>query len=277
MAINNILLAYNGSDSSDNALAAAIAMQSAHDAHLTALLAHGPSQLKTNLKPWMVQTIVDTVSELEDEQYSAIKERFFAKTEDHIIDKKLHWIHETGEASKTVSDHARLYDITIVGRHDAMQSERHLALNPEQIALHSGRPVLVVPRNFKIDAFNNHAVIAWDGKRAAVRALADAMDILCHRKRVTVLTVESSEDTQSDTGIDITTALARHSISAEFVQIKKHSQQSTEQSLLQYCSAYQPGLLIMGAYENNRFLRKQNSQLTDSILKNSSIPVFMSY
>lgn len=277
MAINNILLAYNGSDSSNNALDAALAMQNAHDAHLTALLAHGPSQLKTNLKPWMVQTIVDTVRELEDEQYSEIEESFYAKAQNLIEKNKLHWIHETGEASKTVADHARLYDITIVGRHDAMQSERHLALNPEQIALHSGRPVLVVPRNFNIVAFNHHAVIAWDGKRAAVRALADAMDLLCTRKRVTILTVESTDDSPSDTGIDIKTALARHSITAEFVQIKKQSQQSTEQSLLQYCSEYQPGLLVMGAYENNRFLRKQNSKLTDSILKNSSIPVFMSY
>ena len=277
MAINNILLAYNGSDSSDAALTAALTMQSAHDAHLTALLAHGPSQLTTNLKPWMVQTIVDTVSEMEDAQYSAIKERFFAKAESSVPAGKLHWIHDSGEASKTVSDHARLYDITIVGRHDAMQSEKHFALNPEQIALDSGRPVLVVPRNFDVDAFNNHAVIAWDGKRAAVRALADAMDILCNRKRVTVLTVESSEEAVSDPGIDITTALARHFIDAQYVQIKRQSQQSIEQSLLQYCSAYRPGLLVMGAYENNRFLRKQNSQLTDSILKKSSIPVFMSY
>ncbi len=277
MAINNILLAFNGSDSSHNALAAALAMQSAHDTHLTALLAHGPSQLRTNLKPWMVQTIVDTVSELEDEQYTSIEKSFFENAKDYVPEGKLHWIHEAGEASMTVSDHARLYDITIVGRHDAMQSERHLALNPEQIALHSGRPVLVVPRSFNVVAFNDHAVIAWDGKRAAVRALADSLDLLRSRKRVTVLTVESSQTKRSDSAIVITTALKRHSIKAEFVQVKRKSQQSIEQALLQYCSAYQPGLLVMGAYENNRFLSKQSSQLTDSVLQNSSIPVFMSY
>jgi len=58
----------------------------------------------------------------------------------------------------------------------------HLDLDPNRIALDSGRPVLVASKDQALESFNDQAIIAWDGRRTTARALSDAMNILETKK-----------------------------------------------------------------------------------------------
>ena len=60
MAIRNILVAYNGSASSDAALAAAVLMHKKYDAHVTGLMA-AQSRLDLLELPWMPDAIRETI------------------------------------------------------------------------------------------------------------------------------------------------------------------------------------------------------------------------
>ena len=60
MAISNILVAYNGSASSDAALAAAVLMHRKYGAHVTGLMAT-QSRLDLLELPWMPDAIRETI------------------------------------------------------------------------------------------------------------------------------------------------------------------------------------------------------------------------
>ena len=49
--------------------------------------------------------------------------------------------------------------------------------------------MLIVPRDGAPEALGDRAFVAWDGRRSAARALADAMQILETKSLVTILTV----------------------------------------------------------------------------------------
>ena len=60
-------------------------------------------------------------------------------------------------------------------------------LNPEELLLRSGKPVITVPAKFVPGKRSGKAVVAWDGSRAAARALTDAMQMLKHTNKLGVV------------------------------------------------------------------------------------------
>ncbi|MDO6459535.1 universal stress protein [Granulosicoccaceae sp. 1_MG-2023] len=277
MTLKNILVAYNGNESSDAALATALLLQSRHDAHVTGLLVHGPSAMTRNLKPWMPPDVVDTVSELEERSYDGIRERFYQLASQHTDAERIHWLQTGGETDRTVSHYAQYFDLTVVGRLEALQEDLHLQLHPEQIALYSGRPVLAVPRKFSINRFNNSALIAWDGKSAAARAMFEALPLLHGRQTVTILTIADENTPPPPDGVTPSLALQRHGIEAKDVLLVREGRTSVESLLARFVTEQQPGLLIMGAYQRRKTLGRQAPSLADNVLAGSRIPVFISY
>lgn len=277
MTLKNILVAYNGNESSDAALATALLLQRQHDAHITGLLVHGPSAMTRNLKPWMPPDVIDTVSELEESSYDQIRDRFHELAAQHAASDRIHWLQTGGEAERTVSHYAQYFDLTVVGRLEALNEDLHLLLHPEQVALYSGRPVLVVPRQFSINRFNHSALVAWDGKSAAARAMNEALPLLAGRTDVTVLTIADENTPRPPDGVSAVLALQRHGIPAKDVVLVREGRQSVEGILSRFVTAHQPGLLVMGAYQKRNALGRTSTTLADKVLAGSRIPVFISY
>jgi len=276
MAVKNILLAYNGSASSEAALKAAILMHAKHDTHVTGLLAHGCSKIDANLRPWMPNSMRESLLEMEDEANKRIEAQFFSSAQAHIAGDKLHWIAERGRSNATVSEYARMFDITVVGQHDALLGAEHLELHPDRIAVKSGRPVLVFPKDWDEPNINEHAVLAWDGRRTATRALADAMQILETKKLITVLTVDNGKIGEPLKGIDVEVALRRHGIEVEMVRVKSQGR-SVGQTILDYCDERGAGLLVTGAYEHSVFREELMGGVTNKLVRQAKLPVLMSH
>ncbi len=277
MSIRNILVVYNGDEASNNALATAILLHKRHEAHLTALFIHGSSQSSTQLKPWTPQNIVDKVNEFEDEQYRQIENLFYDLTRNHVTRSKVHWISAWGEPSITLPQYARLYDLTVIGRAAQPAKDRIKTADPEQCALNSGAPVLVVPEHFKHRPEKDIAVIAWDGKRAAARALRASLKLLAFKQSVRILTIDNADEPQPLKQMDLETALERHQIRSQTVRLKRSGRDSFEKLLLGYCEKNQANILVIGAYEQNSFLGQSGSKLTSSIVKHSQVPVFLTF
>ncbi|MYM76287.1 universal stress protein, partial [Duganella sp. FT134W] len=82
---------------------------------------------------------------------------------------------------------ARYADLVVLSQTDPALSGLALVSQlPEYLALHGGRPVLLVPYAGVFDQLDRHALVAWDGSRAATRALTDALPLLRQSKRVTL-------------------------------------------------------------------------------------------
>ena len=274
MALRNILVAYNGSPSSDAALAVALFMQRRYDVHITGLMAMY-SRLDMIGQPWLTPAIRDSILDLDRAHVREVEKRFHAACVD-ANSEKTHWIARRADADATVSEYAQMFDLTIVGRRDSVFSEQRSVFHPDRIALKSGRPVLVVPQSWIEPQFADHALLAWDGNRSATRALNDAMPLLEAKRRVTVLSVAGSDVAKPLDGIDVETVLSRHEISHERVTVAP-GRSSVGETLLRECRDRHAGLLVMGAYEHSKFREDIFGGVTATVLENSPIPVLLSH
>ncbi|MGB1239416.1 MAG: hypothetical protein ACPG4U_14450 [Pseudomonadales bacterium] len=278
MSIKNILVTCNGTDSSVAALRAAVLMQQKYDAHLTGILTQCKlTPAGKNAQSWMPKAIFSAIAEFEKDERDKLEQQFYSITGDSIAAEKLHWIAERGDPDSAVADYSSLFDITVIGRRDALNNPDHLDLHPDRIALSSGRPVLVVPKDHAVENFNDRAIIAWDGRRAAARALSDAMNILETKKLVTILTVETGNNSHQLTGIKLEDILARHGIASETVTLQVRQPSSVGELIVDYLNSVEPTLLVMGAYEHSKFRRRNTRSLSQSIFSETKMTVFMSY
>ncbi|MEX3009629.1 universal stress protein [Hoeflea sp. TYP-13] len=275
MAVRNILVAYNGTPSSDAALSAAAFMGNKYDAHVTGLMAT-VSRIDIVGRPWLPDAIQKTILDLDREHMKDMEARFREKMAGELPDEKLHWIAQRGEADATVSDYAHMYDLTVVGRHDAVLGDERLELHPDRIALKSGRPVLVIPQTWSQPLFHEHALLAWDGNRSATRALSDAMQLLELKQLVTVLTVKAKGVGRALKGINVETVLSRHGVATDVVSMKQNGRHVSD-IILEECANRKAGLLVMGAYEHSKFREDLLGGVTNTVLRECPIPVLLSH
>ena len=276
MAIKNLLIAYSGSESSDAALDFALFIRDKYDAHLTGLLAHNFAPINLNVGNWIPEDVRDSIKKAQSQANKDIGARFKQRIASSSAPDKVHWISKHGDGDATVARYARLYDLTILGRYDAVHGENQQELHPDMIAMVSGRPVMLVPREFDMSTFNEHAVLAWDGKRAAARALSDAMQILKTKSLVTIITVKDGQSKVSLPGINVEAALQRHGVNTKTVNLKRNGK-SIGYRILEFLKQAQPGLLVMGAYEHSKFRQSIVGGVTSSVLKKAKIPVIISH
>ena len=276
MAIKNLLIAYTGSESSDAALDFALFIRDKYDAHLTGLLAHNFAPINQNISSFIPDDLKDSIKKARIKAAKNIEARFKKRVASNQAPDKIHWISKRGDSDATVAKFARLYDLTIIGRYDAVRGEEQLELHPDMIAMVSGRPVMLVPREFDMTTFNEHAVLAWDGKRASARALADAMHILKTKTLVTIVTVDDGDAEFALPEIDVEMALQRHGIKTKRVHLKRNGK-SVSNRLLKFLDQAQPRLLVMGAYEHSKFRQSIVGGVTRSVLKKAKVPIIISH
>ncbi len=276
MAIKNLLIAYNGSESSKAALEFALFVRDKYDAHLTGFLAHNFAPINQIVSSWIPEDVQSSIKEAQIQANKDVEAQFEQRISSSSAPDKIHWISKRGDGDATVAKYARLFDLTILGRFDAVNSEDQQELHPDMIAMVSGRPVLLVPREFDMSTFNEHAVVAWDGKRAAARALADVMQILKTKSLVTVVTVDDGHSEVMLPEINVETALQRHGVNAEQVNLKRNGK-SVGNRILEYLEEARPKLLVMGAYEHSKFRQSIVGGVTSSVLKKAKVPIIISH
>jgi nucleotide-binding universal stress UspA family protein len=161
----------------------------------------------------------------------------------------------------------------VIGQDAAESVDEHVLIHPDRIALLSGRPVLIVPRGHDPNAKHAHSVIAWDGSRAAARALSDSLGLLEAEGQVTVLTI--GDDSTPRPISEVMQHLGRHGIRADHDHIA--ADPGLARALLAYCREKRPGLLVMGAYEHSKFREDFLGGVTARVLRNARLPVLLSH
>lgn len=277
MSIKNILVAYNGLPGSGAALRGAVKMQQYYDAHLTGLFAHGGSNLSSQIKPWMPKGVRQAIMEVENQSNDEIL-RSFNEICAEVPSEKLHWIDSGGAVQQTVASYARLFDITVLGMHERTETpaQSHIEIFPDRVTFDSGRPVMIFPAGYRGSVFDGKAVVAWDGGRAAARALADAMQILETEASVEIVSVGRSPLAGSLPGINVQTILDRHDVNVVVTELPR-GRKSIADTLLEHCEQSGASLLVMGAYEHSPLREGLLGGVTHDISLRGSIPVLMSH
>ncbi|SCY97299.1 universal stress protein [Microvirga guangxiensis] len=169
---------------------------------------------------------------------------------------------------------ARLNDLTIVDAEpEALTLDRDLI---EALLMDSGRPLLVVPSDQ--DVFGTRRIIlAWDGSGRAARAAADALPFLRAAETVEIVSVTGEKDL-ADTvlGADIAPHLTRHGVNA-VVQTLPALEGDVAETLRNHATLTRADMIVMGGYVHSRLRELMFGGVTQSLLKQSPVPLFLSY
>jgi len=176
--------------------------------------------------------------------------------------------------------HARYADLAILGQLDLDSGEPDaIRPRPEQVALASGRPILVVPYAGNFPNVGRRVLIGWNATREAARAVNDAMPLLTAAEIVTVLTIDPREGPRAHgelPGADVSLHLARHGVKAE-IERTVSADLPVGEVLLSRAADLGADLLVMGAYGHSRARELLLGGATRSLLRSMTLPVLMSH
>ena len=279
MALKNLLVAYTNSKSAQNTLDAALVMQAKFDTHITGLVARERPRPGNQMDGWVPEAVKNQILESEKQTCEAIEAAWNKAVEGRCVADKTHWIQTAGDPDATVMTYARYFDMTLMGQAGKAEAGIPMVSQPDLVTLQSGRPVMVVPTNFDRQPVSDKVVLAWDGRRAAARAMADAIQFLEQVSMVTILTVGNPNPGEKDIQVDVATHLSRHGIRSEQdkVKIKKGGNVAVGEAIVEYCEKTRPDVLVMGAYEHSKFREDTFGGVTNTVFKDMTVPVFMSH
>jgi nucleotide-binding universal stress UspA family protein len=171
---------------------------------------------------------------------------------------------------------ARRFDLVVVG-----QAEPDTTAIEDMIIegalFGSGRPVIVVPYIQKAPFKLDRVMIAWDGGRAAARAIADAIPLLAQAARIEVVIVANERGKEDEiAGADMGQHLARHGLNVE-VHRTVAAGVDVADVLLSYAADAGADLMVMGGYGHSRLREFVLGGVTRSILRSMTAPVLMSH
>jgi nucleotide-binding universal stress UspA family protein len=172
-----------------------------------------------------------------------------------------------------VAFQGRLHDINIVDMpYDYFTVGRAMV---EEILFHTGRPLIVVPKT--VDVFGaRRIVVAWDGSPRAARALNDAMPFLRGAEHVELVSVMNEKDmSKMVAGAEVAPHLARHGIKAEVVDLELDGKAGA--TILRRAALVSADMVVMGAFAHSRWRQFVLGGVTESMLLDAEIPVFMSH
>ena len=148
---------------------------------------------------------------------------------------------------------------------------------PERLAMETGRPLLLLPRNRPVQSFGKRIMVAWNGSREAARAAFDAMPMLQSADYVCVLTIaDSLAGRRSASANDFHAALVRQGVKAELEVVGAMTRGDGEE-LLDHAASRDCDMLVMGFYGRSRFSEMIWGGVTRHVLEAMTIPVFTAH
>lgn len=275
MPLKSVLAAFSGDAASCTALAMALHFQKRDEAHVTGVVWHGRLPVEGRHRAYLSRDVAAMLAGREDEAARAIRADFEARVAAGGDPAAATFIdlHEMEDLS--LPERARAYDLVVMSRHAAEVGHEHAEVRPDVVALHSGRPIITVP-DTGAGTLPEHVLLAWDGKRAAARALGDLLHVVGGVKRVTVLTVAAAPEPPPEAGDDVMGLLARHGIAAQRIY-RDAARQRITRTIVDMCGETGADMLVMGAYEHSKFSEDLWGGVTRDILRDARLPVLMSH
>lgn len=175
-----------------------------------------------------------------------------------------------------VAQAARTRDVCVVPFTARTDAQRGVA---EAAIFGSGRPVVVCDAGEEggVPLRLDRILIAWDGGRAAARAVADALPVLAGAQDVQILTLVNEKPTATTgLGADLQRHLASHGVTASVLEVDAEG--AAVGALLERRLAEDPrDLLVMGAFGHSRVREFVLGGATQSMLDRPPVPIFFAH
>jgi len=272
MTIKNILVSFNGGAPAVSALNMAMMLAERHNAHLTGVLAHGLPNMLYAYGGHVPQAAMDQLEEADKQHRDEVRAGFMAQTSG-LPAERIHFLDVYGEADEMLMDIALGYDLVVMGPPEKSPNFPHMECHADVVARNSGKPVLLVPMGYDVAGFNGDILLAWDGKRAASRAMADVVRLFDDGARITVLSI-GEDEAAATRAKPALTHLQRHGFTTEFASKKTRK---IAKAILATAKNQGVGILAMGAYEHAKLAEDLFGGVTNTVLKKTKVPVLLSH
>ena len=286
MSISKILVQVTGSKRDEVALRTAFAAARPFNAHVAALFVH-PDARETiptfggPLSPMVMQDLVDSADEIARAASKASRAMLAVAADDARVrilaspEKSdavtVSYVEQSGPFVNRLEEASILCDLIVfppIGHGD----------NPEvhdgftRMLTKAGRPVLLSPET-PPSAVGRKVALGWDGGMAAGHALTAALPYLEKAKDVHILSVRRARQPKSD--IEAVKAyLALHGVVAR-ADVVDGGTRAVSEVLLEHALNSGVDLLVMGGYGHSRMLETMLGGVTEHIVSQPGLPVFM--
>lgn len=167
--------------------------------------------------------------------------------------------------------HARLFDLSIIPLYGHPDT-RWIA---EGMLFSSGRPMMLLPERSRRSW--SSIVIAWDGSRAAARALADCLPLCQKARDVKLLTITGDKTLSDDLSPEAAADhLGHHGVPCIVERVEADGRNAGI-ILLEQARLTDADLLVMGGFGHARMREFILGGATDTILQDADLPVLLSH
>jgi nucleotide-binding universal stress UspA family protein len=190
--------------------------------------------------------------------------------------RTIEWRSAIAPPAEYVSREARAADLLVIGaQRGGSISDLAGSLDPGDLVMQVGRPILVVPPQVKSLELKL-AMVCWKDTREARRAVSDALPLLQKTQEVVVVEVipdESSRDAAHGRVDDVISWLKRHGIEASARVFHCPEREDPMQRLFQYGA----DLIVAGAYGRTRLREWVFGGFTRDLLQRSPLCTFLAH
>ena len=247
-------------------------------AHLTGVaFAYEPVMPMVEIGAAVPQRLIDEQLAESRQRAKSAADRFRFEVRGEDISTSVRQIEASPDAApRKFAELARAFDMAIVGQVNREKDDGIDSLIGEAALFESGRPTLVVPyiqsKSFKVD----RVAIAWDGSRAAARAIADALPMLDRAGKVHLLSIYG-ENTERENieSANMLDHLRRHGV--EVAAKAMPMTVDVTSTMLNFMADDGTDLLVMGGYGHSRLREFVLGGATRGILGSMTAPTFMSH
>ncbi|MCF8468622.1 MAG: universal stress protein [Sneathiella sp.] len=293
MPYKNILVPVSGAANSNDAQALESAFNLAirFEAHVNALhIKIDPRTAAAFVGEGMTSTMIESVIEMAEkdgeerrqrarELFKEVSGRMGITVVNDIADRSAsgastQFVEKQGNSEDTLHSYGRLFDLIVICKQNGEEQINNSLLINTALR-ETGRPVLLMDKAIPVDC-GKRVALAWNGSVESSRALTYSLPLLKTAEKV--MLISAIDDLDEDIHPKaVLRYLTMHGITADRCEISGSNGKSTAESLLAEAGKCNADLLVMGAYTRSRLRRLFFGAVTEEILANCPIPVFMAH
>lgn len=280
MAFKTILVGLNETERNDALLAQAAFLVRAFDAHIAGLYVIPAVQLYPSTAFEAMPVIFEAHREYFQTRRDAVKAKFLEVLRREGVRGDIAVV-DSGSPliSDATIEHGRVSDLVLLSQVDTTGNQGVELDFVDRVMMDVGRPVMVLPLKAKpVESFGT-AIVGWNGRREAVRAVFDSLPLLRLARDVRIVWVDPQRDEQGASmiaGSELAEVLSRHGIKATAEPISGNGQEAGS-ALMTKVFDSGADLLVMGAYGHARIREFILGGATREALKNMTVPVVFSH
>lgn len=280
MTYHTVLVNLPTEEGVDAALDVATTVAEHHAAHLTGLHIVPPIEMPY---AYYGTAIPLAVTEALETRQKALTERLHERFEKAVSGltpvsewRALDAVGDTPE--RVLFEQANTADLVVTGLPEEVVRRGSRAEPGARLLAGTGRPVMLVPPERAAGTLGERVFIAWDGQRAATRALFSALPILATAKAVRVQRINAPHADRHH-ALGTTEALAetlsRHGVDVEVFHADARAGEVGDE-LLGFARDWSADLLVAGCLERSGVREFLFGSTTRHLLEQSAVPMLMS-